>query len=129
VPVFLLAGLAVASYGTAIGLYVVEQSALDRATQVQNDIVTNYGSNPSCVNPLQPNLAIKCSALGTDNDNANSDALWGNFALGMGIAATAGTLVYWLVADKRAPSTDTAQTVIVPFFGTSLVGASVAGSF
>jgi hypothetical protein len=128
VPVVLLAGLAIASYGTAIGLYVVEQSALNKATQVQNDIVHDpYG--PSCVNPSQANLVIKCSALATDNDNANSDALWGNVALGIGIAATAGTLVYWLVADKQAPSANTAQPVIAPFFGTSLVGASIAGSF
>jgi hypothetical protein len=132
VPVFLLAGLAVAAYGTATGLYVVEQSALDKASQVQSDIVTNYQSylpNPCSVSQPPTNLALKCSALATDNDNANSDALWGNIALGVGIAATAGTLVYWIVADKHTSSTTASLPLIVPVFGHSLVGASVAGSF
>ncbi len=129
VPVFLLAGFAIASYATAAGLYVVEQSALDKASQVQSDILTHYPLAPSCISPSQPNLAIKCNALATDNDNANSDALWGNIALGVGIAATAGTVVYWLVADKHSSGNRASLPAILPFFGTSLVGAAMAGAF
>jgi hypothetical protein len=128
VPVFLLAGLAVASYATAAGLYVVEQTAQDRGAQEQNDITTQY-KNPSCVSPSQPNLAIKCNALATDNDNANSDALWGNIALGVGIAATAGTIVYWLVADKHASGQHAAEPLLVPLFGSSLAGLSLVGAY
>lgn len=129
VPVFLLAGVAIASYATAAGLYVVEQTALDRAAQEQSDITTQFHPTPSCVNPAQPTLVAKCNALATDNDNANSDALWGNIVLGVGIAATAGTLVYWLVADKRGATSPTAQPMLVPLLGPSLAGVALVGSY
>ena len=134
VPVFLLGGLAVASYATAIGLYVVKQSATDKANQAVDDINTlakqqNISLGGACLNQPQGAIAIRCSALSTDNDDINSDALWGNIALGIGIAATAGTLVYWLVSEKNSPTVATSNTLITPIVGPRLGGLSLTGSF
>jgi hypothetical protein len=131
VPAFVLGGIALAAYGTATALFIEQQSALNRASQVQGDIAAVYPTSTAmCQGNPSGNLGIKCNAYSTDNDNANADALWGDITLGVGIAATAGFIVYWLVADKHPTApTSTTGTLVVPLVGANSAGVSVMSRF
>jgi hypothetical protein len=65
----------------------------------------------------------------SDNNDVNSDATVGNIALGVGVAATVGVIVYWLVADKSPSGTATTKPVLAPLVGPSIGGLSLGGSF
>ena len=64
--------------------------------------------------------------------NQNTDATVGNIAIGVGVAALAGTVIYWLVADKSDSSSKKAsRPTVVPLVGASTNGGSfsLAGHF
>jgi hypothetical protein len=62
----------------------------------------------------------------------NDDATLGNVFLGAGVAATAGFIVYWLVADKGDKSEEphtSARPVLTPMLGPRVGGVSLSGGF
>lgn len=131
-PVFVLGGVAVAGYALAIGMFVVKGQAQDKANLAASAIRDAGGHAGTCVNvPSGSKFANDCNALITDNNDVNTDATVGNIALGVGIAATLGGIVYWLVADKGDSHHDQTayQPVLTPMVGPGLGGLSLSGAF
>jgi hypothetical protein len=131
VPLFILGGTAVVGYALAIGFFVAEGSAHDNANKDQAFIRANAPAGSTSVNCSNPpaSLTTACHALVSDNDAANKDAIVAGVALGVGIAATIGGVVYLFVADKGSKTADERTPVIYPLVGSGAGGLGVAGRF
>lgn len=135
VPVFLGGGVAVAGFAVAIIVGVAaKSSAQHNADSVEAQINAQFpgGKAPSgtCTNP-SARFANACSALKSDIDNVNTDATIGNIGLGVGIAATAFTVGYWLFATKHdaaEPATGV-RVQPAPMLGYREGGMALVGSF
>jgi ElaB/YqjD/DUF883 family membrane-anchored ribosome-binding protein/Tfp pilus assembly protein PilF len=125
-PVFLLGGAAVLAYGTA-GLFVVfKGQAQSKADDLRRRIMATCPPSADQMAELGPS----CTALASDTDQANQDATLANVALGVGVAATVGLIVYWLVANKEDdPARSAATTRIAPVFGPGVGGVELSGTF
>jgi hypothetical protein len=131
VPVIALGGVAIVGYAVAIGLFVAEGSAHDNVHRDEAFIRANAPAGASAVNCSSnppSNLASACHALISDNNAANTDAVVGGIALGVGIAATVGGVVYWVLADKDKGPAKTGA-VVYPLVGSGTGGLAVAGRF
>ncbi|MGH7296759.1 MAG: PEGA domain-containing protein, partial [Polyangiaceae bacterium] len=77
VPVFVLGGIAVAGFGTAIALGISKSNAQTQANNTANIIVANGGGASTCT-PVglqqNPKFGPACSAYATDNNQVNQDA-------------------------------------------------------
>jgi hypothetical protein len=128
VPVILLGSVAVLSYVGATVALVFKGEAQAKADQLAHTI----GSQPGGRCPPSPaqmaTLGPACAAFDTDNNQVNDDALGGNILLGVGIAATAGAVVYWLLAEKR-DDPRTARPRLAPIVGPKLGGISLSMRF
>jgi hypothetical protein len=124
-PVIILGVVAVAGYAGAVAALVFKQQAQDKADQVVAQLRAQPGFRgcPSTV------YASSCNAYVTDTSNVNDDATGGNIALGVGIAATAGALVYWLVADKGEEPHAAASPSVAPIVGANIGGLSISTPF
>ncbi|HEY8088686.1 MAG TPA: hypothetical protein VIF09_12595, partial [Polyangiaceae bacterium] len=132
VPLFVLGGIAVAGYGTAIGLGISKNNAQNQASQTAQVIVSHGGGASTCTpSGLQkaPQFGPACSSYATDNNQVNQDATGANIAAGVGVAATLGFLVYYLVADKRDSSSASAAPTVSPIVGRGIGGASFSVGF
>ena len=49
---------------------------------------------------LADQITQACDEFMSDNNDVNTDATIGNIAVGVGVIAAVGTIVYWLVADQ-----------------------------
>jgi len=134
IPVVVLGVVAVAGYVTAGVLAVSKGQAQSQANNTAGQIIAHGGGSNTC-SPAslvaQPQFSQACSAYITDNNQVNQDATGANIAVGVGVAATVGLVVYWLVADKGgsgSQATTTAPT-IAPVLGRSLGGLSLTASF
>jgi tetratricopeptide (TPR) repeat protein len=131
-PVVIGGLVVLASAGAAIAAAVAKQSAQSKANDTANDITTHGGT--SC-NPPSPSslmgIGDACNRFISDNNDVNADATIGNIAVGVGVAALAVTVIYWLAADKRADSTSSATRApaLTPIVGPSTGGLSLAGVF
>lgn len=132
VPVYLLGGLALAGYGTAIGFFVVKQTAISNRAKneayINGHLPAGVGSFSCSSPPSDPTLQSECKVINKQNDEIAADALVANIALGVGIAATAGTIVYWL-ASSKGPSSPTTGLTVTPILGSNIGGLSVSGKF
>jgi hypothetical protein len=133
VPAVVLGAIAVAGYATAGILVVFKNEAQSNANTAAAQIVSHGGHGGTCTAQglaQAPQFTQACNAYITDNNNVNSDATAGNIAVGVGVAATVGFVVYWLLADKgdSAASATTAPRVM-PLVGPSLGGLSVSAAF
>jgi hypothetical protein len=132
VPVVVGGVVVVASIGLAIGVVLAKQSAQDKANATADQIRGHGGT--SC-NPPTPaslmGLADACNQFISDNNDVNTDATIGNIAVGVGVAALAATVIYWLVADKPddAAHPTTGSPRLAPFAGPSVGGLSLSGAF
>jgi hypothetical protein len=128
-PVFLLGGAAVLAYGT-VGLFVIfKGQAESKADDLRTRIMAASGTCPPGAGQMAE-LGPSCTALASDTDQTNQDATVGNVALGVGVAATLGLIVYWLVADKEEdPARSSATPRIAPVVGAGLGGLSLSGAF
>jgi hypothetical protein len=131
-PVYIGAGVVVASAAVAIGALVAKQSAQNNANTEANLIMSNLDTcpAPSTATIAQMNA---CTNFANDNNLWNQDATVANVAVGVGVAALVGTVVYWIAAKKRGgsasdPATAT-DTKIVPVVGTSFGGLSMSTTF
>ena len=146
-PVYVGGVITLAGIGVAIGMSVSKDQAQNNADQTAQSILTAGGK--SCVPPtwvpgkapnlntrmgqtLQQQLVDACSSYMSSNDDVNTDATIGNIALGIGIVAAAGTIVYWLVADKGDAPAHSAAAILptlTPIVGRSMGGLSWTGQF
>ena len=130
-PAVFLGSLAAAGGLTAIVFYLVKSSAQDKADQVSSQIAANAPNGNTmgiCTNPT-PKFSNACAALATDTNDVNNDATAGNIALGLGVAAAAGAVVYWFVADKGDSGRAARAPLLVPSVGPSFGGLSLSGKF
>jgi hypothetical protein len=132
IPIYVGGGTVVVGAGIAIGAFIAKQSAQDNANTEAQELALAHGSCPA------PRTATSgqvrgCATLANDNTQRNQDATTANVALGIGVAAIVGTVVYWIVATKRDDATaDPAtamDTKVVPFVGPSFGGLSVSTRF
>jgi len=124
----------VAGIATAITFFVFKQNAQNSADSVEATIKANGGT--TCTpraNGYSTRFANACSALSTDDDKVNTDALIGNIALGVGLGAAAFTVIYWFAGSRaEAPATTTtgmSRPVVTPILGKGIGGLSIGASF
>jgi hypothetical protein len=123
-PVFVFGGVAVASFaGAGVALYFKGQ-AQNSANQVASNIQNHQGYYSGICNRPPSNFRSACDEFIADDNDVNQDATAGNVMLGVGIAATAGGLLYWLLADKKHPSVTVSGSV-----APQLRGLVVSGEF
>lgn len=135
-PVFVLGGLAVASYATAIAFLIAKNGAQDKADSTEKTIrdaaiANKYPTQGICSAPPTAQFSSACTTL-KDNQNAvDTDALVANITLGIGIAATVGTVLYYLLAAKKDPAKTGAlpPVVVSPWIGANIGGGSLALTF
>ncbi len=127
-PVFLLGGAAVLGYAGAGRFVLITGQVQSQAVQISGRLNTFPGA--SCpTSTAQANLQPSCDALATNNDQINEDATVGNVALGVGVAATVGVIVYWLLADKGSNDHAAATHWLTPTVGPNTGGLSMSGVF
>jgi tetratricopeptide (TPR) repeat protein len=127
VPVYILAGAAVALYAGAGLLAYFRDQAQGKADDVKNTILMNHGS---CVpQGTAARFVAACDAWQTDVNQANDDATWANVLLGFGIAATAGAVVYWFIADKHDEAHTASTPKLSPILGPNVGGLSLSAQF
>jgi Tfp pilus assembly protein PilF len=129
VPVILLGSVAVLGYVGAAAAAVFKGQAQDKADQLATQIKQAGGKCPPSPGAQTMVFGPSCSAWDTDNSQVNDDALGGNILLGVGVAATAGAIVYWLLADKRDDAHPAAKAVLTPIVGPTVSGMSLSGQF
>jgi hypothetical protein len=137
-PVIVGTVVTLAAFGTAIAFSIEKSSAQSAANDEAAKIVANGGKAGTCVNP-QPPFPGPCSTLAGDNSNVNTDALIGNVAVGVGVAAAVFTVGYYLFAWKGdgeaapAPAATTGSStfhpVFAPLIGKGTGGMSLGASF
>jgi hypothetical protein len=128
-PMFLLGGVAVLGYGTAALFLVFKGQAQSKADTItaRLSMIPGAACPPSAA--LAPTLGAQCNALSDDNNQINADATVGNVGLVVGVAATAGVFVYWVLSDKKDREHADARPVLAPIVGPKLGGLSLSGSF
>ncbi len=94
-----------ASAAVAIAMNVFKGQANDSAAQTYDQVNgAGLGCDParglSTNDPRYAEFVSSCNAYDNDISNVNTDATIGNIALGVGIAALAGTVIYWFVGDR-----------------------------
>ena len=134
VPAVVLGVVAVAGYVVAGVMVASKNNAQNQANSTAAQIVSHGGGSSTCTTQgvtANPQFTQACNAYITDNNQVNQDATAGNIAVAVGIAATAGLVVYWLVADKGgSPPTGTLTSpVVAPLVGRSVGGLSLSASF
>jgi PEGA domain len=132
VPAVILGGAALVGYAFAIGFFVSEGQANDNVNKDKAFIIANSPPGTTAVNCSSPpsNFVTACHALVNDQDAANTDTVVAGIGLGVGLAATAGAIIYWVMADKGDAKTGaTHLPVVTPIIGVGSGGLSVAGSF
>jgi hypothetical protein len=115
VPVVIGGVLVAASAGVAIAMAIGKSAASDSqnttAARIQN---AGFGCDPVS-DPNNGNLVSACASYDSDINNVNMDATIGNIAIGVGAAALAGTIIYWLMADKNgSPSSARTPRYLLP---------------
>lgn len=145
VPIIVTGALALVAGGVAVGFGIIaKNTAQDNADNVGTQIA-NYealqGVQPAgCDNPTLTRLSgdaantstprgLASNACKTWNDNnskVNADATVGNIALGVAIAAAAGTLVYGII---YATHSSAPKAAIAPMVDRSSGGLVLLGRF
>jgi hypothetical protein len=127
VPVYILAGAAVGLYAGAGLLAYFRDQAQGKADPLKDQIqAAGGGCDPM---PSSARFVDACNAWQTDVSNVNDDATWANVLLGFGIAATAGAVVYWFIADKHDDTPAAAGVTVTPILRPGAGGASLSAQF
>jgi hypothetical protein len=144
-PVIVGGVVVVGSAAVAIIMLTEKQTAQNKANNTASQIAGVGGTScsPPGITPaaaaqakankvdLLGEVTNACAQYQADNKDVNTDATIGNIALGVSVVAAVGTVVYWLVADRKDTSAPTASTrpVLTPIIGTSVGGLTLSGSF
>lgn len=136
-PVYIGGVVVLGSAALAIVMAISKQNAQNKANATATQITQHGGT--SCSPPsLAPGATTSlgqvqaaCGEYQSDNQDVNTDATIGNIAVGVGVIAAVGTVVYWLVADRHgdSPSTGSTSPRVTPIVGTSVGGLSLSGNF
>ncbi|HXX66500.1 MAG TPA: hypothetical protein VEK07_04940 [Polyangiaceae bacterium] len=126
------AAVAVASFGTALGMLLAKNTAQSNANDTGSQITAYsdlHGINPkNCMAPVPAAIASACSTWTSDNSTVNTDATIGNVALVTGIVVAAASTTIWIVAAVRSGGSTT-TTAVIPIIDRSTAGLAVAGRF
>jgi hypothetical protein len=133
VPIYIGGGLVLAGAGVAIGMLLSKQSAQNKADSTAASILGSHGKVCgatgvcSCPAPAgaSASLVNSCAQYASDKTQINQDATAANIAIGVGIAAFVGTVVYWIVAKKP----HAVETTLVPIVGPRFGGLSISAPF
>ncbi len=132
IPIYVGGGLVVVSAGVAVGALIAKQSAQGNANTEAQDLALAHVTCPAPSTATRSEVRA-CTNFANDNALSNQDATAANVAIGIGVAAIVGTVVYWIVATKREDATAEAATAmdtkVVPFVGTSFGGLLVSTTF
>jgi hypothetical protein len=132
IPIYVGGGLVVVSAGVAIGALIARQSAQNNANTEARELTLDDVPCPAPSAATSSQVSA-CATLASDNAQWNQDATAADIAIGVGVAAIVGTVVYWIVATKRDDATTDPATAmdtkVVPFVGTSFGGLSVSTTF
>ncbi len=140
-PVIVGGVLVLGSAAVAITMLASKHTAQNKANDTAAEIAAHGGAScsppalqPGVQNsgmpPLLDQISEACSQYQADNDDVNTDATIGNIALGVGAVALVGTVVYWLVADRKSePASTASRPIVMPIVGRSEGGLAVIGSF
>lgn len=128
-PMFLLGGVAILGYGTGALFLVFKGQAQSKADSITTRLGTIPGASCPPSDALKSMIGSSCDALSKNNDQINEDATVGNIGLAVGVAATAGVLVYWVLSDKKGQEHASAAPVLAPILGPNLGGLSLSGAF
>jgi hypothetical protein len=136
-PIIVGGVVVVGSAALAIAMLVSKQTAQNKANDTAAQISAHGGTscNPVTLGPnpttTKEQVQTACDEYQSDNKDVNTDATIGNIAVGVSVIAAVGTIVYWLVADRRgdSPSTGSTTPVVTPIVGPSVGGLSLSGSF
>jgi hypothetical protein len=126
---FLLGGVAILGYGTGALFVVFKGQAQSKAESITSRLSTIPGASCPPSAALQPSIGSSCNALSSNNDQINADATVGNVGLAVGVAATAGVIVYWILSDKKGQENANAAPVLTPIMGPNVGGLSFSGAF
>jgi hypothetical protein len=136
-PVYIGGVVVLGSAALAIVMAISKQNAQNKANATATQITQHGGT--SCSPPTLAagattslgQVQAACNEYQGDNQDVNTDATIGNIAVGVGVIAAVGTVVYWLVADRHgeSPSTGSTSPRVTPIVGTSLGGLSLSGNF
>jgi hypothetical protein len=135
----IVGGVVVAgSIAVAITMLVSKSSAQNKATDTANQIAQHGGTScspvsvvPGTSSDIQNKITQACAEYQSDNQDVNADATVGNIAVGVGVIAAIGTVIYWIVADRKgdSPSTGLNAPVVTPIVDRSTGGLSLSGRF
>jgi hypothetical protein len=136
-PVYVGGAVVLGSAALAIVMAISKQNAQNKANATATQITQHGGTScspPSLATGATTSLGqvqAACNEYQSDNQDVNTDATIGNIAVGVGVIAAVGTVVYWLVADRHGDSPSTGSTAprVTPIVGTSLGGLSLSGNF
>ena len=124
VPAIALGGLAVASFGAGIAMYLVSSSKITEAREITNEIVT---ANGTCREAAQHARCEDLSSLKSTVGTLDGLAVG---AGALGLLAAGGALVYLLLPGPEARSTGAGLRVrVAPVASSSGGGLVAAGSF
>jgi hypothetical protein len=145
VPVLILGGVvAVAGFVTAGVLGVAKSNAQTNADSLTQQIRTaaddpknqwDRNAGGPCSTKQSANVqrifGKACAALNDNNDKINTDATIANVALGVGLVATAFTIVWAAVAVRREKHTTAwhPPVVVTPIIGQGTGGLTIGAAF
>jgi hypothetical protein len=127
-PVVIGGLLTAAGAGVAIAMIFAKQSAKTQADNTARDVISNAHTCNPPDDPTNTTLVAVCNQYNTDIADVNTDATVGNIALGVAVAAFAGTFIYWLAADKGHDK-EAARVVVAPLVSQSSKGMALSLSF
>jgi hypothetical protein len=124
-----------AGAGVAIGMLVSEQSAQNKANSTAASILGSHGmvcgATGVCKCPApagaSAGLINSCAQYASDKTQISQDGTAAGIAIGVGIAAVVGTVVYWIAAKK--PHAVVLETALVPVVGPRFGGLSLSAPF
>ncbi len=134
-PVFVLGGVALAGYGVAIGFAIARSGAQDKADQTEATIRSaairdKYNPTGICTAPPTGQYATACTTLKDNQSAVDTDNTIAIVGLTVGIVATVGTVLYYLLAAKKDPAKAAHMPFTVsPWIAPQLGGGSLSLSF
>jgi hypothetical protein len=133
-PIYVAGGVAVVGLATSVLFGVVfrnqaQSAAEDVAGQIRSHAATD-GRNSSgiCASP-PANYVSACKTLADNNSAADTDALVGNIALAVSVAALAGGTVYYFAATKKGARTAAGFPWLTPTVSSHGGGVTLSGRF
>jgi hypothetical protein len=128
VPAVAIGGVAVVAFGVAAVWLVLKGSAQSKANHLETQIKGAGGGSSSCTDP-SASVAAACVDYHSDINDVNQDATIGNVALGVGIAAAAGSLAWLAIAIVSNATHAPPRATLVPILGPRVGGLGIGWSF